>query len=72
MKIRILKSAQDDLMRGYRFYEQQRQGLGDYFLDALFADIDSLQLYAGMVFIKNFLDIIEYYQKDFLMLSTIK
>ncbi len=32
---------------GYRFYEHQAAGLGDYFLDSLFSDIDSLRLYAG-------------------------
>ena len=48
MKIQILPSARDDLSRGYRFYESQDQGLGDYFQDSLFSDIDSLLLYAGI------------------------
>lgn len=48
MKIRILTAARQDLLDGFRFYEVQQQGLGSYFLDALFADIDSLQLYAGI------------------------
>ncbi len=30
------------------FYEQQSEGLGRYFLDSLFSDIDSLMLYAGI------------------------
>lgn len=48
MKLRILDAASQDLVDGYRFYERQQVGLGDYFLDALFADIDSLILYAGI------------------------
>ncbi len=48
MKIRILDEAKNDLVEGFRFYEKQADGLGDYFLDSLYADIDSLQLYAGI------------------------
>lgn len=48
MKIRILDSASQDLNDGFRFYEKQRRGLGNYFLDSLFSDIDSLQIYAGI------------------------
>ena len=48
MKIRILSSASRDLADGYRFYEQQSEGLGDYFLDSLYSDIDSLLVCAGV------------------------
>jgi len=48
VKIRILPAALDDLDRGRRFYARQQAGLGEYFLDSLFSDIDSLALYAGM------------------------
>ncbi|TRO83217.1 type II toxin-antitoxin system RelE/ParE family toxin [Desulfuromonas acetexigens] len=48
MKLRIAAAARRDLERGYRFYEAQGEGLGNYFLDALFSDIDSLRLYAGV------------------------
>jgi len=48
MKIQLLDSAEQDLIEGYHFYESQSPGLGDYFLDSLFSDIDSLQLYAGI------------------------
>lgn len=48
MKIVILDEAERDLLDGYRFYENREQGLGDYFLDTLFADIDSLLLFAGI------------------------
>ena len=48
MKIRLLTAAQRDLANGYRFYEAQEKGLGSYFLDSLYSDIDSLQVYAGI------------------------
>jgi plasmid stabilization system protein ParE len=48
MKIQILDEAEQDLVDGFRFYDVQDAGLGDYFLDSLFSDIDALQLYAGM------------------------
>jgi len=48
MKIKILKSASQDLIDGFRFYEKQSEGLGKYFLDTLFSDIDSLAIYAGI------------------------
>ena len=48
MKIIILPSAREDLAEGFRFYEQQEEGLGSYFLESLFSDIDSLRLYAGI------------------------
>jgi hypothetical protein len=48
MKIQILDSAEQDLIRGFHFYETQSSGLGYCFLDSLYADIESLQLYAGI------------------------
>jgi len=48
MRIRILDEAQSDLCEGAQFYEQQSDGLGLYFLDTLFSDIESLILYAGV------------------------
>ena len=48
MKIKILEQAEQDLINGFRFYEAQNFGLGQYFLDSLFSDIDSLQLFAGI------------------------
>jgi hypothetical protein len=47
VKIEILDEAEADLIEGFHFYERQETGLGWYFLDALFSDIDSLLLYAG-------------------------
>ncbi len=48
MKIKILPAANNDLLNGYDFYEQQEQGIGNYFLDSLFSDIDSLLIYHGV------------------------
>ena len=48
MKIAVLPSALADLADGFQFYENQVAGLGDYFLESLFSDIDSLILYAGI------------------------
>lgn len=48
MQIRISRSAETDLLEGYAFYEHQQPGIGDYFLDSLFADIDALTLFAGI------------------------
>lgn len=48
MKIQISESAYDDLDGGYSFYEFQREGLGNYFQESLFSDIDSLKIYAGI------------------------
>lgn len=42
MKIKILRSAVEDLALGRDFYERQGKGLGDYFEESLTADIDSL------------------------------
>lgn len=48
MKICIQPSALADLRRGFCFYERQGTGLGMYFLDSLYSDIDSLRLFAGI------------------------
>ena len=44
MRIDILDSAEKDLLNGFKFYERQSKRLGDYFLDSLFSDIESLHL----------------------------
>ena len=48
MRIEILDKAEDDLVAGFHFYEKQSAGLGAYFLEALYSDIESLKLYAGI------------------------
>jgi len=46
MTIEILDLAEEDIYRGYVFYENQECGVGDYFLHTIFAEIESLHLYA--------------------------
>jgi plasmid stabilization system protein ParE len=46
--IEIREQARDDLQLGFQFYEDQAPGLGRYFLECLFADIDSLTKFAGI------------------------
>lgn len=48
MRLRITRSAEQDLLDGYAFYEKLQPGIGAYFLDSLSADIDALVLYAGI------------------------
>ena len=48
MKIELLTSAMNDLTHRRIFYENHGEGLGDYFFNSLFSDIDSLALYAGI------------------------
>ncbi|KJV05320.1 hypothetical protein [Methylocucumis oryzae] len=44
----LLDDVALDLQRGQQFYERIQAGIGDYFLDSLIADIESLRLYAGI------------------------
>lgn len=48
MKIQILDKALGDLIHGFQSHEAREPDLGGYFLDCLFADIDSLLIYAGI------------------------
>ena len=47
MTLRILDLAEADLLSGFGFYEGQSDGVGRYFLDTLYSEIESLRLYAG-------------------------
>ena len=48
MRVRILDSPLEDLDLGRKFYGDQGEGLGAYFLDSLFSEIDSLVLFGGV------------------------
>lgn len=48
MRVRIARSAEEDLLLGFAFYDRQQEGIGSYFLDSLYADIDSLAFYGGI------------------------
>jgi hypothetical protein len=43
VKVQVLDEAAGDLADGYRFYERQAEGLGEYFLYSLWSDIHSLE-----------------------------
>ena len=40
--------AERDLLDGARFYDRQAAGLGDYFLENIYLDIESLEKNAGI------------------------
>ena len=42
MKLEILESARKDLVDGFHFYEKQADGIGSYFLESMYSDIDAL------------------------------
>ena len=44
MTIEILTEAKIDLSIGAEFYEKQSQNLGQYFLDTISSDIESLYI----------------------------
>jgi hypothetical protein len=44
----ILKEVAGDLNDGKDFYDQREPGVGNYFWDSLFADLESLIIYAGI------------------------
>ncbi len=48
MTINVLDWAEQDLRDGRDFYERREPGLGEYFLDSLSADIESLAFYGGV------------------------
>ena len=53
MRVEISTDAHEDLANGYAFYERQSSGLGGYFADTLYSEIESLQIYAGIHPIRN-------------------
>ena len=48
MTIEILPRAREDIVAGYRFYDQQQQGAGAYFRDSIFAAVENLRVTAGV------------------------
>src|SRR6185503_20495846 len=48
MNVVILKDAAEDLESGAQFYESCATGVGDYFLDSILSDLDSLVLFGGV------------------------
>lgn len=48
MRVELRVEARHDLVEGALFYEEQRGGLGNYFTDCLFDDLDRLEAEAGI------------------------
>ena len=48
MEIIYLEEVEFDLQDGRDFYDEQQPGIGDYFIDSILADAESLTLYAGV------------------------
>ncbi|MCC5841924.1 MAG: type II toxin-antitoxin system RelE/ParE family toxin [Opitutales bacterium] len=48
MEIELHRLAEEDLLAGFHFYERQSARLGHYFLDSLYADLESLAIHAGV------------------------
>ena len=44
----VLEEATEDLEEGRMFYESREVGIGEYFIDSLLSDIESLNIYAGI------------------------
>ncbi|MDO8787239.1 MAG: type II toxin-antitoxin system RelE/ParE family toxin [Sulfuritalea sp.] len=44
----IARAAETDLLKCHASCEERQAGVGEYFLDSLFADIDALALFAGI------------------------
>lgn len=47
-KVILLDEAVDDLEIGRRFYDDQEEGIGAYFVTSLLSDVASLHLYSGI------------------------
>ena len=48
MRLQILDLARNDLIEGFRFYEDKEKGLGRYFLVCLYSDLEGLKLFGGI------------------------
>jgi plasmid stabilization system protein ParE len=48
MHVELRVEARHDLRQGALFYEQQRDGLGDYFMECIFGDLERLEREAGI------------------------
>jgi hypothetical protein len=47
MRLQVLDLAKNDLVAGYHFYEAKEKGLGVYFLDSLYLDVERLRVTGG-------------------------
>ena len=63
MRVELRIEARQDLIQGAQFYEQQREGLGDYFINGLFEDLERLEREAA--FMRPFLACTANYRSGF-------
>lgn len=47
-EIIVLDEVSEDIEDGRKFYDECEFGIGDYFIDCIISDIESLKLYAGI------------------------
>ncbi len=47
-EIIVLDEVSEDIEDGSKFYDRCEFGIGDYFIDCIISDIESLKLYAGI------------------------
>lgn len=48
MRVELSDDAEQDLLVGIAFYDQQEKGVGDYFLNAMASDLRSLSVLGGV------------------------
>ena len=48
MRIEILGCGHRDIVNGSRFYDEQQQGLGNYFASYVYSELESLVVFAGV------------------------
>jgi hypothetical protein len=48
MTVVVVEDAAEDMESGRRFYESRQSGIGDYFVESILSELDSLVLYAGI------------------------
>jgi len=47
-EVTVLASAVSDLREAIGFYERRQEKLGDYFIDSIIVDLESLSFYGGI------------------------
>lgn len=48
MRVNLSESALGDLIEGWRFYEEQDDGLGDYFEQSMLQELETLESAGGI------------------------
>lgn len=48
MLVKILASGHEDIVEGKSFYDSQQEGLGQYFADYIYCELESLSFLGGM------------------------